>query len=166
MIGGFLISVIWNWNHGEKGFQKFTNKERNAYGIVLVLTFFCGGYYWVNTQPIDRIIDSSNGNSFSRLAVLPFENKSTDSSLVYLSDGIAENLINKLSIITNLKVLSRNSTFILDESDRNSIGVKEKLGADLLLTGRIEKLYNRLVVNCQLINIAEGVQIWGEKDVL
>jgi TolB-like protein/Flp pilus assembly protein TadD len=154
---------MWNWNHGEKGIQKFTNKEMMTYGIVLAITLLCGGYYWVNTQSIDRIINSSNGNSISRLAVLPFDNKSTDSSLVYLSDGIAENLINKLSIITNLKVLSRNSTFILDESDRNSFGVKEKLGADLLLTGRIEKWNNRLVVNCQLINVVEGVQIWGEK---
>ncbi len=163
LIGGFIISIMWNWNHGEKGIQKFANKEKIAYGIVLIMTFLCGGYYWANTKSIDQIEISSNSNSFKRLAVLPFENKSTDSSLVYLSDGIPENLINKLSSITNLKVLSRNSTFILDESDRNNIGVKEKLRADLLLTGRIEMLNNRLVVNCQLINVAEGNQIWGEK---
>ena len=163
LIGGFIISIMWNWNHGEKGIQEFANKERIAYGIVLIITFLCGGYYWANTRSIDQIEFSSKANSFKRLAVLPFENKSTDSSLVYLSDGIPENLINKLSSVTNLKVLSRNSTFILDESDRNYIGVKEKLRADLLLTGRIEMLNNRLVVNCQLINVAEGDQIWGEK---
>lgn len=163
LTGGFFISVMWNWNHGEKGVQKVTNKERITFSIVLVMTFLASGYYWVNTKTTDRSLISSDADTFRRLAVLPFENTSTDASLVYLSDGIPENLINKLSLITNLKVLSRNSTFILDESDRNSLGVKEKLGADLLLTGKIEKLNNRLVVNCQLINVLEGIQIWGEK---
>jgi len=163
LIGGFFISVMWNWNHGEKGIQKFTNNEMMTYGIVLTITLLCGGYYWQNTPSMNRTATLSNSNSFNRLAVLPFENKSTDSSLVYLSDGIPENLINRLSLITNLKVLSRNSTFILDDSDRNSLGVKEKLKADLLLTGRIEKLNNRLVVNCQLINVLDDVQIWGKK---
>lgn len=163
MIGGFIISIMWNWNHGEEGIQKFTNKERIVYGIVLVVTLFCGGYYWANTEFDDQIEISGDTNSFKRLAVLPFENKSTDSSLIYLSDGIPENLINKLSSITNLKVLSRNSTFILDETDRNNKGAKEKLKADLLLTGNIEMLNNRIMVNCQLINLAEGNQIWGEK---
>lgn len=163
LIGGFLISILWNWNHGEQGNQKFTNKERIVYGIVIVVTLFCGGYYWTNTEFIGQIELSSNTNAFKRLAVLPFENKSPDSSLIYLSDGIPENLINKLSSITNLRVLSRNSTFILKESDRNNTGVKEKLNADLLLTGKVEMLNNRLVVNCQLINLAEENQIWGEK---
>lgn len=163
LIGGFFVSVMWNWNHGEKGIQKFTNKELMSYGIVLTITLFCGGYYWQNTPTMNRALALSSGDSFNRLAVLPFENKSIDSSLIYLSDGIPENLINRLSLMTNLKVLSRNSTFILDDSDRNSLGVKNKLKADLLLTGRVEKLNNRLVVSCQLINVLDDVQIWGEK---
>jgi TolB-like protein/cytochrome c-type biogenesis protein CcmH/NrfG len=163
LIGGFFVSVMWNWNHGEKGIQKFTNKELMSYGIVLAITFLCGGYYWKNTPTVNRTSDLSIGDSFNRLAVLPFENNSTDSSLIYLSDGIPENLINRLSLMTNLKVLSRNSTFILDDSDRNSLGVKKKLKADLLLTGRVENLNNRLVVNCELINVSDNVQIWGEK---
>ena len=163
LIGGFIISVIWNWNHGKEGVQIFTNKEKTTYAIVGFLTCISAGYYWINTEtPIENEI-ANNSDIFHKLAVLPFENKSTDSSLVYLSDGIPENLINRLSVITNLKVLSRNSTFILDESERNSTQVNKKLGADLLLTGRVEKLNNRLVINCQLINILEGIQIWGEK---
>ena len=108
-----------------------------------LFTCIAAGYYWINTEiPIENET-ANNSNIFHKLAVLPFENKSTDSSLVYLSDGIPENLINRLSVITNLKVLSRNSTFILDESERNSAQVNKKLGADLLLTGRDEKINNR-----------------------
>jgi len=64
---------------------------------------------------------------------------------------------------TEMKVLSRNSTFILEESERTSEAVQEKLGADLMLSGRLDKVGNNLVVNCQLVNLVEGVQIWGEK---
>lgn len=163
LIGGFIISVIWNWNHGKEGVQKFTNNEKLSYAIIGVITCLASSYYWINTEVSTKNAIANTSSIFHKLAVLPFENKSTDSSLVYLSDGIPENLINRLSIITNLKVLSRNSTFILDESERNSTQVNKKLGADLLLTGRVEKLNNRLVINCQLINIIEGVQIWGEK---
>lgn len=165
LIGGFIISVLWNWNHGEKGVQKFSNKERIIYGIVIVTTFICGGYYWVSTPLIDKDLIAINTDVSKKLAVLPFENKASDSSLIYLSNGIPENLINRLSRTTNLKVLSRNSTFILEESDRNTLGVKNKLGANLLLTGRIEKLNDRLVINCQLINVLNDIQIWGDKIV-
>ena len=163
LIGGFVISVIWNWNHGEKGIQKITTVEKSAYGIVLALTVFSGAYYWTNSRSDTRSGASDKEYTFSKLAVLPFENRSSDSSLVYLSDGIPENLINRISKNTDIQVLSRNSTFILDVSERNSESVKEKLGADLMLSGRVEMVGDKLVVNCQLINLWEGVQIWGEK---
>ena len=161
LIGGFIISVIWNWNHGEKGVQKITTLEKSAYGIVLVLTLFSGAYYWTQSEVSTRSKATDRDYAFNKLAVLPFENRSSDSSLVYLSDGIPENLINRISKNTDIQVLSRNSTFILDQSERNSESVKEKLGADLMLSGRVDKVGDKLVVNCQLINLWEGVQIWG-----
>lgn len=163
LIGGFIISVLWNWNHGEKGIQKFSNQEKVTYGILVASTLFCGGYYWVTTPTIDHTLLAINTEASHKLAVLPFENKLADSSMVYLTDGIPENLINRLARTTNLKLLSRNSTFILEESERNITGVKKKLGADLLLTGRIEKLNDRLVVSSELIRVADGIQLWGDK---
>lgn len=163
LIGGFIISILWNWNHGEKGIQKFSNKEKITYAIVVVTTLICSGYYWSSTPNVDKTLLAINSEISNKLAVLPFENKVADSSLTYLTEGVPENLINRLSKTTNLKVLSRNSTFILEESDKGILGVKKKLGADLLLTGRIEKLNNQLVVSCELINVSDGTQIWGDK---
>ena len=140
LIGGFVVSVIWNWNHGEKGIQKITTLEKSAYGIVLVLTVFSGAYYWTHSELSTRSEASDREYTFNKLAVLPFENRSSDSSLVYLSDGIPENLINRISKNADIQVLSRNSTFILEESERNSEAVKEKLGADLMLSGRVDSL--------------------------
>ncbi len=163
LIGGFVISVIWNWNHGEEGIQKVTPIEKISYGTVFALTVITGAYYWTHTKSETRPEASVREYSLNKLAVLPFENRSSDSSLVYLSDGIPENLINRISMNSDMKVMSRNSTFILNESERNADDVREKLGADLMLSGRVDKVGNKLVVNCQLINLWEGVQIWGEK---
>ena len=163
LIGGFIISILWNWNHGEKGIQKFSNSERIIYVIVIITTLTSGGYYWASTPNFDNSLLAINSEMSAKLAILPFENKVTDSSMTYLSEGVPENLINRLSKTTNLKVLSRNSTFILSESDMGILGVKKKLGADLLLTGRVEKLNNQFVVSCELINVSDGTQIWGDK---
>ena len=163
LIGGFIISVIWNWNHGEKGVQKFSNKERFAYAVVVAITLVFGSYYWVKTPTIDNTLMAINTGISNKLAVLPFENKTDDTTLVYLSDGIPENLINRLARTTNLKLLSRNSTFILEGTDRTISGVKKKLGADLLLTGRIEKFNGQLVISSELISVNDGIQIWGDK---
>lgn len=163
LIGGFVVSVLWNWNHGEKGEQKFSSGEKTTYGILISLTLICGTYYWVSAPDVSKPLMALNVDGSSKLAVLPFKNNAIDSSLIYLTDGIPENLINRLSRTTNLKVLSRNSTFILEESDRNISGVKKKLRADLLLTGRVEKINNQMVISCELTNVSDGIQIWGDK---
>lgn len=163
LIGGFIISVLWNWKHGEKGVQHFSNKERIAYVVVIAATLISGGYYWVKTPTLNTTLMAINTDVSNKLAVLPFENKTDDTTLGYLSDGIPENLINRLARTTNLKLLSRNSTFILEGADRTISGVKKKLGADLLLTGRIEKLNGQLVISSELTNVNHGIQIWGDR---
>jgi TolB-like protein len=165
LIGGFIVSVIWNWLHGEDGEQKFTNKERYSYVIIVLVTLSFGSYYWFTTSNSSPVISLELLKDNRRLAVLPFENHSTEASLVYLSDGIPENLINRLTNLTNLRVLSRNSSFILEESDRNASGVQKKLDADLMLVGKLETVNNDLVVSCQLIDVNDGAQIWGDKIV-
>ncbi|WP_223035026.1 tetratricopeptide repeat protein [Hanstruepera marina] len=166
LFGGFIISIIWNWKHGEKGEQKFTNQERFIYLAIIITTITIGCYFWLSTpQNNPSVVNSDSLNDNRRLAVLPFENHSVEKSLVYLSDGIPENLINRLSKMTNLRVLARNSTFILEESDRNTSGVKNKLNADLMLIGKLESVDEKIVVNCQLIDVYDDIQIWGDKIV-
>ncbi|WP_455169782.1 hypothetical protein, partial [Aegicerativicinus sediminis] len=163
LIGGFFISFTWNWNHGEKGIQEFSRKELLLYGVLIASTLLGGSYYWFKTPYITENSNSLLSVASNRLAVLPFENKSSDSSLLYLSEGIPENFINRLSRTTNFKVLSRNSTFILEEFERTSDWVKVNLNADLVLTGKIENSKDGLVISCDLINTQDHTQIWGDK---
>jgi TolB-like protein/Tfp pilus assembly protein PilF len=97
------------------------------------------------------------------IAVLPFANASLDPSLAYLSNGIPENLINRLSGHSELKVLSRRSSFLFDEEVVDFENIKKKLDVDFVLSGNLEAVEDILVVNCQLVDLTSDGQIWGEK---
>lgn len=97
------------------------------------------------------------------LAILPFENLQKDSSLLYLSDGIPENLINRLSAFPDVKVFARSATFGLSDSMRRIESLKKLLNADIVLNGQLEQNNGKYFLSCQLVNAANQNQIWGEK---
>jgi serine/threonine-protein kinase len=109
----------------------------------------------------------SNTSSSGRrsLAVLPFTNGTQDANAEYLSDGISESIINNLSQLSGLKVMSRNSSFRFksDQSDTHSIA--SRLNVDTLVTGDIKQLGDKLVINVRLIDAADDSQIWGNQYV-
>src|SRR5215469_17928571 len=84
------------------------------------------------------------------LAVLPFLNENGNADADYLADGITEGLINKLSLVSGLRVTSRNSAVRWKELD-----------VEILLTGRIRFLNGHVMVSAELINTADSLQLWG-----
>jgi class 3 adenylate cyclase/TolB-like protein/Tfp pilus assembly protein PilF len=97
------------------------------------------------------------------LAILPFENLQKDSTLFYLSDGIPENLINRLSSIPDAKVFARSATFTLADSLKNINGLKKLLNADVVLSGQLQQNAGIYYLSCQLVDAANQNQIWGDK---
>jgi len=97
------------------------------------------------------------------LAILPFETSQKDSSLLYLSDGIPENLINRLSSFPDVKVFSRSATFKLPDSSKSIISLKKLLNADVVLTGQLHQNDGVYYLSCQLVDAANQNQIWGNK---
>jgi TolB-like protein/Flp pilus assembly protein TadD len=97
------------------------------------------------------------------LAILPFENLRKDSSLLYLSDGIPENLINRLSAFPDLKVFARSATFKLADSSKSISSLKKLLNADVVLTGQLQQNGGVYYLSCQLVDAANQSQIWGNK---
>ena len=97
------------------------------------------------------------------LAILPFENLQKDSSLIYLSDGIPENLINRLSAFPDVKVFARSATFKLPDSSKNISSLKKLLNVDVVLTGQLQQNNGIYYLSCQLMDAANQNQIWGEK---
>ena len=97
------------------------------------------------------------------LAILPFENLQKDSSLLYLSDGIPENLINRLSSFPDVKVFARSATFKLADSSKSISSLKKLLNADVVLTGQLQQNDGVYYLSCQLVDAANQNQIWGNK---
>src|SRR6187399_383732 len=93
------------------------------------------------------------------LAILPFENLQNDSTLSFLSDGIPENLINRFSNLTGIKVFARSATFGLKDSARSITNLRKLLNADVVLTGRLEKLAGGYSLSCELVDASNQSQL-------
>jgi TolB-like protein len=97
------------------------------------------------------------------IAVLPFVNMSNDPEQEYFSDGMAEEIINSLVHIQDLKVAGRMSSFQFKGSKKDLREVGEKLGVGNVLEGSVRKQGNRLRITAQLINVEDGFHLWSEK---
>ena len=98
-----------------------------------------------------------------RLAVLPFVNGSADPNAEYLSDGIAESLINSLSQLPHLKVMSRDSAFRYKGKDTNAETIGRELGVRAVLKGRVMQRGNNLGISAELIDVTDSSHIWGQQ---
>ncbi|MEO8766306.1 MAG: adenylate/guanylate cyclase domain-containing protein [Ginsengibacter sp.] len=105
------------------------------------------------TQPVPK----------KSIAVLPFVNMSNDPEQEYFSDGIAEEILNSLSHVTDLKVAGRTSSFQFKGKNVDLRELGHKLGVSTVLEGSVRKQHNRLRVTVQLINVADGFHLWSEK---
>lgn len=101
--------------------------------------------------------------AINSVAILPFVNDTKDPNAEYLSDGITESIINSLSQLPNLRVMSRNAAFRFKSSNMDPVEAGRNLNVGAVLTGRLIALDNRLVIRTELIKVADGSQIWGDE---
>jgi TolB-like protein len=139
--------------------QTYPKPRRHAKGIaalaVVVGALGLGLYRW-STNPLgDEPITS--------VAVLPFENVGGDPETEYLSDGIAENLINRLSKLSGLRVAPRGRAFQHRGQEVDLREVAEELSVRALVTGRVEQRGDALVVAASLVDVDRDAQLWGER---
>jgi len=95
------------------------------------------------------------------VAVLPFRNASPEPQQEYFCDGMAEEIINGLSALENLRVVARSSSFAFKGKDVDVREVGRRLRADALVEGCVQKVGNRLRITVQLVDARRGVQIWS-----
>jgi TolB-like protein len=97
------------------------------------------------------------------VAVLPFSNASGDPNAEYLSDGITEGVIDRLSGLPTLKVISRTSAFRYKRRDIEPQKVAKELGVDALVTGRVVQRGDDLSISAELVDAREDKKLWGEQ---
>lgn len=97
------------------------------------------------------------------IAVLPFTHLSSDADDEYFCDGLAEELLNALARIDELKVAARTSAFSFKNKNVNVGEIGRALGVETVLEGSVRKSGDRLRITAQLINASDGYHIWSER---
>ena len=95
------------------------------------------------------------------IAVLPLH--TPDAPSAFLGDGISESVLNSLSRLRQVKVLARTTTFRYRGADVDVAELRRDLGVDAVLTGTVQQQGDELVVQAELIDTADGAQIWGQR---
>jgi TolB-like protein/DNA-binding winged helix-turn-helix (wHTH) protein/tetratricopeptide (TPR) repeat protein len=132
--------------------------SRTALGIAavaLLASLVSAGWFYRRAGRGGETIDS--------LAVLPFVNANADPNTEYLSDGITESLINSLSQLPNLKVMSRDSVFRYKGKETDAQTVGRELGVRAIFKGRVTQRGDTLNISAELINARDSSHIWGQQ---
>jgi TolB-like protein/DNA-binding winged helix-turn-helix (wHTH) protein len=96
------------------------------------------------------------------IAVLPFEDLSATKDQAYFSDGLADELLDRLAKLPQLRVASRTSAFALRDSKESIEQIGRKLGVANVLEGSVRRDGDRVRITVQLINVANGFHLWSE----
>jgi TolB-like protein/Tfp pilus assembly protein PilF len=107
----------------------------------------------------DALIESFGDKS---IAVLPFTNMSSDPEQEYFSDGIAEEMLNLLSRVEGLRVISRTSAFVFKDSPDSLSEIAEKLDVGHILEGSVRKSGKRVRITAQLIEAHSDTHLWSD----
>jgi TolB-like protein/Flp pilus assembly protein TadD len=97
------------------------------------------------------------------IAVLPFANTSGDPNSDFLSDGITESIISSLSQLSQLKVMARATVFQYKGKDVDPRKVGRDLGVRAVLMGRLIRKGDNLAISAELVNVADGTELWGQQ---
>lgn len=133
------------------------SRRAKVAGIVAVVLIILGGglfgyrYY------------TPTGKQINSIAVLPLINASDDKDIGFLSDGISETLINNFTKIPTLRVTARSTAFRYKEREIDPQQIGRELNVGAILTGRVSPRGDVLSIQIDLINTADGSQIWGNQ---
>jgi len=97
------------------------------------------------------------------LAVLPFANLSADKENEYFSDGLAEEIINSLTLLPGLRVIARTSSFSFRGKEVDVREIGSRLKVENILEGSVRKVGNQIRVTVQLVHAGEGYQLWSQR---
>ncbi len=117
----------------------------------------------VDLQDIITSPSFSTRKQTPSIAVLPFADMSPQKDQEYFCDGIAEELINALTHIQDLRVVARTSAFAFKGEKKDIREIGETLNVQTVLEGSIRKAGDRLRITVQLINIEDGFHLWSER---
>jgi serine/threonine protein kinase/Tfp pilus assembly protein PilF len=106
---------------------------------------------------------SSASARIHSVAVLPFANAGADPNIEYLADGMTDGIIGGLSRVPELRVMARSTVFSYKGKETNAQKVGQELNVDAVLTGRVAQRGDILTIQADLVSVADGSELWGQK---
>src|SRR2546421_5649160 len=171
---GFPIALViaWAFEMTPEGLKRTGNVDlaaaaqrprHRAWVFVIIIAgamslglFFLGRITAPNKQ------SGANEVSLKSIAVLPFENLSSDKENAYFADGIQEEILTRLAKIADLEVISRTSTQHYKSAPENLSEIAKQLGVANILEGSVQKAADQVRVNVQLIQAASDSHLWAD----
>lgn len=117
----------------------------------------------LESMAVTRVLPAPNLAETPSIAVLPFVNMSGDKDNEYFSDGLAEEILNLLSRIPDLRVIARTSSFAFRDKQQDITQIASALRVRTVLEGSVRRSGNRIRVTAQLIEAEHGSQLWSER---
>lgn len=155
----------------DKG-QRTKDKGQNRYVLIaisIVCILFISLSFYVyspgdkeNTSSLNSLVETAA--AVNSIAVLPLKNLTGEANNEYFSDGVTESIITQLSRVSELRVVSRSSTFVFKDKEIDPREIGKKLNVDALLEGSIQKKGDLLNVNVRLISTKDGRVLWTSQD--
>ncbi len=169
---GLFVTLVLAWYHGERGAQRVSGTELLILALLLAVG---GGFLWrfASTHaPDNKTSVVSNESKIAEptrvipeksIAVLPFENLSSDKENAYFTDGVQDEILSDLAKIAELKVISRTSVMhYKTDAVRNLREIGQQLGVAHLLEGSVQRSGNKVRVIAQLIDSRNDAHLWAQ----
>ncbi|MEO6227611.1 MAG: tetratricopeptide repeat protein, partial [Thermomonas sp.] len=173
LVLGFFVALVLAWYHGEKGEQSVSTTELLILAVLLAVG---GGLMWryaqvsaveTGTEAVEASLTVSAPVSDvsipeKSIAVLAFADLSPQHDQDYFSDGIAEEILNALAQVKDLKVAGRTSSFSFKGKNEDLRVIGETLGVAHVLEGSVRKQGDKVRITAQLIRSKDGFHLWSE----
>lgn len=141
----------------ERGTTETITPSKHKYWIPIALFIIAaviGGMFYYRSH-------FANNREIHTLAVLPFRNLNLDPQTEYLSDGITDSIINNLSPLSQIRVMSRGTVFNYKNKEVDPRQINKDLGVDGVVTGELLQQADRLRVRVNLVDARDGTALWG-----
>jgi len=172
---GLPIVLVLSWYHGDRGQQRVGGTE---FAVLTLLFLIGGGLFWryqstnetppsaakaaAKPEPAARPSAPASAPDEKSIAVLPFVDMSAKKDQEYMSDGIAEELLNLLAKVPDLKVIARTSSFAFKGKDVDIAEIAKRLNVAHVLEGSVRTSGNKLRITAQLIRTTDSTHLWSE----
>ena len=159
---GFFVTIVLAWYHGERGAQRASGMELLILALLLTIGGAIAWRFAPSAPPSVAVPAASASIAEKSIAVLPFADLSPGHDQEYFSDGMAEELLNALAKVKDLKVAGRTSSFSFKGKNDDLRAIGKVLGVANILEGSVRKQGEKVRITAQLIRTDNDFHLWSE----